>query len=149
MSRLDLLLIVILVVDLCRCQQQATAEKEKCTKANCRVPLCKCSNTKIPNDFRFDDTPMMVALSFNGVLTSHHAKYIKRILDPDFKNPNDCPIQATFFVSDNGKGHTDYCFVQGLFNNNNEIAVGSINYQYVLSRFCVSLAYFIVKVELF
>lgn len=102
---------------------------ELCNNVNCRVPLCKCSNTEIPNDVPFDDTPMMIALSFNGVLTSGHSKYLKQILNPIFKNPNDCPIQGTFFVSDKGNGSTDYCFVQGLFNNNNEIGVGSTEYE--------------------
>lgn len=106
-----------------------TKPADECGDSNCRVPLCKCSNTKIPNDVPFDDTPMMVGLSFNGVLTTGHAKYLKRILNPVFKNPNDCPIQTTFFVSDKGNGTTDYCFVQGLFNNNNEIAVGSTEYE--------------------
>lgn len=131
----NLILILFLAVGLYRCQEQLETAKVKkeCTDVNCRVPLCKCSNSQIPNDIPFDDTPMMIALSFNGVLTSEHARYIKKILNPVFKNPNDCPIQATFFVSDNGIGNTDYCFVQGLFNNNNEIGVGSIEYEYAFN----------------
>lgn len=108
---------------------QPTSSPEVCDDRNCRVPLCKCSNTQIPNDIPFDDTPMMIGISFNGVVTTNHAKYLKKILNPVFKNPNDCPIQATFFVSDKGNGTSDYCFVQGLFNNNNEIAVGSTEYE--------------------
>jgi hypothetical protein len=57
---------------------------------------------------------MMVALSFNGVLTTEHSRYIKKILNPIFKNPNGCGIQGTFFVSDSSNGTTDYCLVQTL-----------------------------------
>jgi hypothetical protein len=103
--------------------------KEDCSASNCRLPLCKCSNTRIPNDIEYDDTPMMIALSFSGVLTAGHAKYLKKILNPVFKNPNDCPIQSTLFLSHSGNGTSDYCFVQGLFNNNNEIGVGSKAYR--------------------
>jgi len=72
---------------------------------------------------------MMIALTFNGVLTSEHSKFIKRILNPVFRNPNGCAVQGTFFLSGSGNGTTDYCFAQSLFNNNNEIAVSSTKYQ--------------------
>jgi hypothetical protein len=75
---------------------------------------------------------MMVALSFNGIITSEYAKYIKKILHPIFKNPNGCPIQGTFFVSNTGNGSTDYCMVETLFNNNNEIAVSAPKYRYLI-----------------
>ncbi|CAF0728061.1 unnamed protein product [Brachionus calyciflorus] len=101
---------------------------EDCNFLNCRLPLCKCSNPERPGNIQYDDTPMMVSLSFNGVLTTAHSPYIKKILNPLFKNPNGCPIQSTFFISDSGNGTTDYCFVQTLFNNNNEISVSSPKY---------------------
>ena len=78
---------------------------------------------------------MMVGISFNGIMPSHHMKYIKKILNPVFKNPNGCPIQATFFVSDKQEREkTDYCVVQNLFNNNNEIGVGASKYKYELFK---------------
>lgn len=101
---------------------------EDCNFLNCRLPLCKCSNTERPMSVHFDDTPMMVSLTFNGVLTSFHSKYIRKILNPMYKNPNGCPIQSTFFLADTGNGTTDYCFAQTLFNNNNEIGVSAPKY---------------------
>lgn len=103
------------------------AEKT-CTPSNCRLPLCKCPDTERPPNVEFDDTPMMVALTFNGVVASQYGKYVKKILHPIFKNPNGCPVQGTFFVSNSGNGTTDYCLVESLFNNNNEIAVGAPKY---------------------
>ncbi len=107
----------------------ATAKSATCDSTNCILPLCKCSNTEPPANMDLEDVPMMVGLSFNGILTAHHMKHIKQILNPVFKNPNGCPTQATFFVSDQQERlTTDYCVVQSLFNNNNEIGVGATKY---------------------
>jgi hypothetical protein len=111
-----------------RDEKEQSKVDEKCDEKNCRLPLCKCSNTQKPDKIDLADTPMMVALSFNGVLTTEHSRHIKKILNPIFKNPNGCGIQGTFFVSDSGNGTTDYCLVQTLFNNNNEIGVGASKY---------------------
>ena len=112
----------------------ATARNDgdiKCDSKNCVLPLCKCSDTEPPGNMDLEDVPMMIGLSFNGIVASHHMKYIKTILNPIFKNPNGCPTQATFFVSDKSTASqkTDYCVVQNLFDNNNEIGVGSVKYK--------------------
>ena len=104
-------------------------ENEPCDSSNCRLPLCKCSDIRGPEEkIDLRDTPMMVALSFNGIITTEHSKFIKKILNPIFKNPNGCGIQATFFLSESGNGTTDYCLAQTLFNNNNEIGIGAPKY---------------------
>jgi hypothetical protein len=127
-------LLVFLAILPYLCESTAKIDKksdlsdEKCNSVNCRLPLCKCSDTEQPDKIELEDTPMMIALSFNGVITTEHSKYIKKILNPIFKNPNGCGIQATFFVSETGNGTTDYCLVQTLFNNNNEIGVGAPKY---------------------
>ena len=121
------LVVALLLVDHC----ESTAQKEEietCGKQNCELPLCKCSNTERPAGIEFGDTPMMIGLTFNGVLTAQHAKLFKNILNPVFKNPNGCPVQATYFVSNTGNGTSDYCLVQNLFNNNNEIAASATKY---------------------
>lgn len=135
LKRAGLVLAVVLAVSLVICQaaeqddkNKAPKKPEKCSESNCGLPLCKCSETHGPSDIEIEDIPMMIALSFNGVVTTRHSKYIKRILNPMFKNPNGCGVQATFFVSETGNGTTDYCLVQTLFNNNNEIGVGSPKY---------------------
>lgn len=102
---------------------------EKCNINNCKIPLCKCPDTQIPGDLAFNQVPMMIVLTFNGILLDEHLTYLKKILNPIYRNPNRCPIQATFFISDHlANLHTDYCQVQNLFNNNNEIAVGTSKY---------------------
>lgn len=103
----------------------------KCDRKLCKLPLCKCADTETPNKLDLNDIPMMIMLTFNGILQKEHSDYYKKILNPLFKNPNGCPVQATFFVSDTGYAKTDYCLVQKLFNNNNEIAVGAPKYKFV------------------
>lgn len=133
---LSAIIILIALVNLCSSTAQESASittnTDACNPKTCTLPLCKCSDIKIPADFNFDDTPMMIAITFNGVISSHYMKHIKKILNPIYKNPNNCPVQATFFVSDKtGNTTTDYCVIQNLFNNNNEIAVGSIDYKLI------------------
>lgn len=110
---------------------QSNSDKtEQCSTKNCVLPLCKCSDTEPPGNLALEDVPMMVGITFNGVVASRHMKYLKQILNPIFKNPNGCPTQATFFVSDKSDiANTDYCVVQNLFDNNNEIAVGAEKYK--------------------
>ena len=131
MSRLKRVLcffiLTLLLINKCESTAQPD-EAEMCGKLNCELPLCKCSNTERPAGIEFGDTPMMIGLTFNGVLTTPLAKLFKNILNPVFKNPNGCPIQGTFFVSNTGNGTSDYCLVQNLFNNNNEIASSSTKY---------------------
>lgn len=131
----NLLLLVLFLANAVQCDEK---DSKKCNQTNCRLPLCRCSTTnvtEVTNNMALDDTPMMVAITFNGILTSQHSVSIKKILDPTFRNPNGCPIQATFFVSDKGRGLTDYCFVQGLFNNHNEIGVSVPRYRWTKKLF--------------
>ena len=122
--------IISLSLSTAQTNEKTQSKPEECSAKNCILPLCKCSDTKTPGNMDLKDVPMMVGITFNGVVASHHMKYIKQILNPIFKNPNGCPPQATFFVSDKSEtATTDYCVVQNLFDNNNEIAVGAEKYK--------------------
>ena len=127
---MKLLLPIILIFSLMHvCHLTAKHESTKCDAKNCVLPLCKCSNGEVPGNIDLEETPMMVGLTFNGILTSHTMRFVKRILNPVFKNPNGCPVQATFFLSHEAEEKTEYCLVQSLFNNNNEIGVGGVKYE--------------------
>ena len=58
--------------------------------------------------------------TFIGNLNEYTLDPIRSILNPIHRNPNKCPISSTFFVNDN---YTEYCLVQRLFDNHNEIAM--------------------------
>jgi hypothetical protein len=107
-----------------------------CNQTVCKLPLCKCADELVPGNLHLNDVPMMILLTFNGIIQREHVTYLKKILNPVYKNPNGCPVQATFFVSGSTYAKTDYCSVQKLFNNNNEIGVGAEKYR---------LAYLITK----
>lgn len=125
-----LLICLIILSNINSCKSTAKSQQTiRCDSTNCKLPLCKCSDTQPPGDIDLDKVPMMIGLSFNGIIASSHMKYIKQILNPVFKNPNGCPIQGSFFVSEQAQHDTtDYCVVQNLFNNNNEIGVGATKY---------------------
>ena len=87
-----------------------------------------CENSidcTLKNEIKITKTPMMIGLSFSGIITSQTIKFINKIAKPRYRNPNGCSIQTTFFVSDSAcNEQTEYCLVQELFNNNNEIGIG-------------------------
>jgi len=63
---------------------------------------------------------LKVLLTFVGNLNKNVIDPIRSILNSSHRNPNKCPISSTFFVHDI---HTEYCLVQRLFDNQNEIAM--------------------------
>lgn len=71
-------------------------------------------------------TPQMITLTFSGAVNHENWDiYIKHLLTTERKNPNGCPIKATFFIS---HPYTNYRHVQKLWNDGHEIAVHSITY---------------------
>ncbi|CAF1061212.1 unnamed protein product [Didymodactylos carnosus] len=79
-----------------------------------------CLTTKHPIKQDIKQLPQLILLSFVGNLNKYSLDSIRTILNPVHRNPNKCPISSTFIVNDN---YTDYCLVQRLFDNNNEIAI--------------------------
>lgn len=125
------IIIVFLLLNITSFRRSAARKNDlNCSRENCILPSCKCSDNEIPGDLYLSDTPMMIALSFNGIITRDIIRSVGKILDTNHKNPSGCPIQATFFVSDVNNGiQTEYCLVQKLFDNNHEIAVGTTVYE--------------------
>ncbi|CAF1564794.1 unnamed protein product, partial [Didymodactylos carnosus] len=107
------LLLTSLAVHLCIGQ-------EICSSVNCVLPSCMCLTTKHPITQDVKQLPQLILLSFVGDLNKYSLDSLRSILNPVHRNPNKCPISSTFIVNDK---HTDYCFVQRLFDNNNEIAI--------------------------
>ncbi|CAF1417275.1 unnamed protein product, partial [Adineta ricciae] len=98
-----------------------STDEKTCSKTNCQLPCCQCPVTNgNPTPFNVTDIPHFVLFTFVGNLNQHTFDPIRSLLNPAHRNPNKCPISSTFFVNDN---YTDYCLVQRLFNNRNEIAM--------------------------
>ncbi|CAB3253442.1 unnamed protein product [Arctia plantaginis] len=99
---------------------------EPCDVNMCQLPNCFCSKdgTEIPGNLVSSQTPQMITLTFDGPVNHENWEvYTKHLFTSDIKNPNGCPIKATFFIS---HPYTNYRQVQKLWNDGHEIAVNSI-----------------------
>ncbi|XP_043203997.1 chitin deacetylase 1-like [Amphibalanus amphitrite] len=104
-----------------------------CDPARCSLtpvdpaePGCFCSKdgTRIPGDIDPKETPQMVILSLDGAVNGqNYEHYLALFNDTVYKNPNECPMRATFFVSHE---YSNYQMVQDLYHKGHEIAVNSI-----------------------
>ncbi|CAF1099572.1 unnamed protein product [Rotaria sordida] len=94
---------------------------EICTQDNCQLPSCQCSiSNDNPTSLDIIDLPQFILLTFVGSLNKDTLDSIQSILKSSHRNPNKCPITSTFFIHNID---TEYCLVQHLFDNQNEIAI--------------------------
>ena len=68
-------------------------------------------------------TPQLVLLTFDDSINDINRELYKEMFETGRKNPNGCPISATFYVSHEW---TDYKQVQNLWADGHEIASHSI-----------------------
>ncbi|XP_071166720.1 uncharacterized protein [Mytilus edulis] len=102
-------------------QNSAENSKETCIQGlNCKLPGCFCQGGKTPGGFGRENTPQFVYISFDGDIDSRVFFRFKKIFSGDRKNPNNCPISSTFFVSQEGSRDS---FVSFLNNKSQEIAM--------------------------
>lgn len=97
-----------------------------CDPRSCRLPDCFCSRdgTRIPGDLERSQVPQMVLITFDdAVNTENWELYTRELFTDEHKNPNGCPIKATFYLSHQ---YTNYQQVQRLWNDGHEVAVHSI-----------------------
>ena len=70
------------------------------------------------------DTPQIVLLTFDDSVNDLNKELYRDLFDTGRKNPNGCPLQATFYVSHEW---TDYGQVQSLYAAGHEIASHTIS----------------------
>ena len=70
----------------------------KCDPDKCRLPDCKCGGTESPGGLAPANTPQLVVLTFDDSINDLNKRLYKDIFHPSRKNPNGCPIPATFYV---------------------------------------------------
>lgn len=95
-----------------------------CNENNCSGPDCRCFSTSPPDNLKPEEIPQLVFLTFDEAITQSNILKYRSILQ-DRKNPNDCPIAITYFVTHNSN---DYTFTHELFYAGSEIASGSISH---------------------
>ncbi|CAC5382560.1 unnamed protein product [Mytilus coruscus] len=99
----------------------AVNSKETCTQGlNCKLPGCFCQGGKTPGGLVREKTPQFVYISFDGDIDSRVFSKFKKIFSGERRNPNNCPISSTFFVSQEGSRES---YVSFLNNKSQEIAM--------------------------
>merc|ERR1719450_60007 len=96
-----------------------------CDVDNCKLPGCRCTDTRNEiHPANMADKPQVVLITFDdAVHDMHWNDFFQHILD--HKNPNGCPIGATFFVSHK---YTNYEIVHELWRRRAEIALHSFTH---------------------
>lgn len=99
-----------------------------CDPLNCNPPECWCSydGTEIPGNINITDVPQMIVITFDDAINSENYDLYSKLFSNERKNPNGCPVRATFYVSHH---YTDYRDVQKLWNIGHEIAAHSITHR--------------------
>ena len=98
-----------------------TGVQARCVQElNCKLPDCFCEGNKNPGGFTKDATPQFVYVSFDGDINSRVFSKYRKIFSGERKNPDNCPISSTFFVSDSGSRSG---YVSFLKNKGQEIAM--------------------------
>lgn len=93
-----------------------------CNFTACVEPQCQCLNDKPPRGLFPEQIPQFVTITFDGAVTVTNFPFYKQLFN--HKNPNGCPLQATYFVS---HVDTNYKLVHDLYRHGNEIGVHSIS----------------------
>ncbi|KAI8118034.1 hypothetical protein CVS40_10223 [Lucilia cuprina] len=100
-----------------------------CDPRKCKLPDCYCSKdgTQIPARLEPQSVPQMILLSFDDAINFENWELFSQVLFRGHRrNPNGCPIKATFFVS---HPFTNYQYVQKLWNDGHEMAVHSVTHR--------------------
>ena len=88
---------------------QCLAPAKVCDDLICRLPMCRCARTDIPNGLSRNNTPQIILLTMDDGVTQENYRVYNEVLNGT--NFNGCPIKATFFVSGD---NTNYSLVKVL-----------------------------------
>ena len=117
----------------------------RCDRKKCQLPDCHCGGKEVPLNISARRLPQLVILTFDDSLNDLNKKLYESIFHPIrrfcrvglfspllqsqifCRNPNGCPISATFYVSHEW---TDYSHVQNVYSEGHEIASHSISHSF-------------------
>ena len=101
--------------------------RSECNRNNCLPPDCFCASRSGPPEIPVSETPQMVLLTFDDAVLPGFKPLYERLFDSGRrKNPNGCPISATFYVTHDG---TDYQMVNRLYAAGHEMASHSVSHR--------------------
>ncbi|XP_053979906.1 uncharacterized protein LOC128877009 isoform X1 [Hylaeus volcanicus] len=99
----------------------------KCRRDICLIPDCSCGGSDIPGDYLPEEIPQIVLLTFDDSVNDLNKGLYADLFEKGRKNPNGCPISATFYVSHEW---TDYSQVQNLYAAGHEIASHTVSHSF-------------------
>ncbi|XP_011686448.1 PREDICTED: uncharacterized protein LOC105449142 [Wasmannia auropunctata] len=99
----------------------------KCRRDVCLLPDCSCGGADIPGDYLPEEIPQIVLLTFDDSVNDLNKGLYADLFEKGRKNPNGCPISATFYVSHEW---TDYSQVQNLYASGHEIASHTVSHSF-------------------
>ncbi|CAG5106796.1 Similar to CDA8: Chitin deacetylase 8 (Bombyx mori) [Cotesia congregata] len=99
----------------------------KCRKDVCLLPDCNCGGPDIPGGIDVEQTPQIVLLTFDDAVNDLNKQLYEDLFERGRKNPNGCPISATFYVSHEW---TDYSQVQNLYADGHELASHTVSHSF-------------------
>ncbi|XP_018349464.1 PREDICTED: uncharacterized protein LOC108752835 isoform X1 [Trachymyrmex septentrionalis] len=99
----------------------------KCRRDVCLLPDCSCGGSDIPGDYLPEEIPQIVLLTFDDSVNDLNKGLYSDLFEKGRKNPNGCPISATFYVSHEW---TDYSQVQNLYASGHEIASHTVSHSF-------------------
>ena len=113
------------------CQEFAklSLKDEMCSLWNCKPPTCFCASRQAPNQIPRQDVPQMVLMAFDDAVNEQNNADYKKLFPKSSprRNPNGCPIAATFFVANQW---TVYKMVRQLYLEGHEIASHSVSHRF-------------------
>ncbi|XP_076247083.1 chitin deacetylase-like 5 [Calliopsis andreniformis] len=99
----------------------------KCRRDVCLLPDCSCGGADIPGDYLPEEIPQIVLLTFDDSVNDLNKGLYTDLFEKGRKNPNGCPISATFYVSHEW---TDYSQVQNLYAAGHEMASHTVSHSF-------------------
>ncbi|XP_018349466.1 PREDICTED: uncharacterized protein LOC108752835 isoform X2 [Trachymyrmex septentrionalis] len=99
----------------------------KCRRDVCLLPDCSCGGSDIPGGIPIEQTPQIVLLTFDDGVNDLNKPLYSELFENGRKNPNGCPIAATFYVSHEW---TDYSQVQNLYADGHEMASHTVSHSF-------------------
>lgn len=98
-----------------------------CDRGKCQLPNCWCTGTITPNNLPDYNTPKIILFSMDDNVNAVNFNLYSKLFDGK-KNPNGCPVKATFFVSGD---YNDYHLTRRLYDKGQFVYwnIGSIEGQ--------------------
>ncbi|XP_002154539.3 chitin deacetylase 8 isoform X1 [Hydra vulgaris] len=106
-------------------QKNYVKAEVNCNQNKCLLPNCRCASEEIPGNLSKEEVPQIVMFTMDDAVNSLNYNFYMQLLD-EMKNPNGCPVGATFYVS---AEYTDFNLVKELFQKGHEIADHSITHR--------------------